>query len=79
VADLLGAADREAAVGGDLARRMPIVRCASVPDGQTSGAAQTDAYSRAFFVIGLICLTGAVLALLLRSGKPTLSAPVAAY
>jgi hypothetical protein len=50
-----------------------------VPDGQTSGAAQTDAYSRAFFVIGLICLTGAVLALLLRSGKPTLSAPVAAY
>jgi EmrB/QacA subfamily drug resistance transporter len=44
---------------------------------QTAGAAQTDAYSQAFFVIGLICFAGAVLALFLRSGKPTGGAVVA--
>lgn len=37
-----------------------------------TGMAQTDAYSQAFFVVGLICLAGAVLAaVFLRSGKPT--------
>jgi EmrB/QacA subfamily drug resistance transporter len=45
---------------------------------QTAGAAQTDAYSQAFFAIGLICLAGAVLALFLRSGKPS-SKPVVAH
>ena len=36
-----------------------------------TGMAQTDAYSQAFFVVGLICLTGAVLAaVFLHSGKP---------
>jgi EmrB/QacA subfamily drug resistance transporter len=44
---------------------------------QTAGAAQTDAYGQAFFVIGLICFAGAVLALFLRSGKPTGAAVVA--
>jgi phosphotransferase system glucose/maltose/N-acetylglucosamine-specific IIC component len=43
-----------------------------------AGAAQTDAYSQAFFAIGLICLAGAVLALFLRSGKPS-SKPVVAH
>ena len=38
---------------------------------QVTGSAQTDAYSQAFFVIGLICFAGAVLALFLRSGRPT--------
>jgi EmrB/QacA subfamily drug resistance transporter len=45
---------------------------------QMAGAAQTDAYSQAFFAIGLICLAGAVLALFLRSGKPS-SKPVVAH
>jgi EmrB/QacA subfamily drug resistance transporter len=44
---------------------------------QTAGAAQTDAYSNAFFAIGLICFAGAVLALFLRSGKPAGPAAVA--
>jgi EmrB/QacA subfamily drug resistance transporter len=38
---------------------------------RTSGIAQASAYSQAFFVIGLLCLAGAVLALFLRGGKPT--------
>src|SRR4051794_23536803 len=47
---------------------------------QVSGSAQTDAYSQAFFVIGLICFAGAVLALFLRSGRPTRgSSPAVAH
>jgi EmrB/QacA subfamily drug resistance transporter len=47
---------------------------------QMSGAAETDAYGQAFLVIGLICLGGAALALLLRSGRPTPgSTPVTAH
>jgi hypothetical protein len=38
---------------------------------QVTGSAQTDAYSQAFLVVGLICLGGAVLALFLPSGRPT--------
>jgi len=38
---------------------------------RTSGIAQAGAYSQAFFLIGLLCLGGAVLALFLRGGKPT--------
>jgi EmrB/QacA subfamily drug resistance transporter len=38
---------------------------------QVMGSAQTDAYSQAFLVVGLICLGGAVLALFLPSGRPT--------
>jgi hypothetical protein len=44
---------------------------------QLSGAAQTDAYSQAFLVVGVLCLVGAVLALFLRSGKPAAKAVVA--
>ena len=43
---------------------------------QMQGMAQTDAYSHAFFTIGLICLAGAVFALFLRSRKPD-AAPAA--
>jgi EmrB/QacA subfamily drug resistance transporter len=47
---------------------------------QVTGSAQTDAYSQAFFVIGLICFAGAVLALFLRSGRPTRgSSPAVAH
>lgn len=38
---------------------------------QVTGIAQTAAYSRAFFAIGLICFAGAFFAVFLRSGKPT--------
>jgi EmrB/QacA subfamily drug resistance transporter len=44
---------------------------------QVAGTAQTDAYSQAFLVIGVLCFAGAVLALFLRSGKPAGAAVVA--
>lgn len=37
---------------------------------QTAGAAQTYAYSQAFFIVGLISFAGAVLALFLPAGRP---------
>lgn len=46
---------------------------------QLTGIAQTDAYSRAFFAIGLICFAGAFLALFLRSGKPTSGSTAVAH
>lgn len=46
---------------------------------QMTGAALTDAYSQAFFVIGLICLAGAVLAFFLRGGKPAPGTSVMAH
>ena len=47
---------------------------------QTAGAAQVDAYSQAFFVVGCLALAGAVLALFLRGGKPEPGAgPVVAH
>ncbi len=47
---------------------------------QTTGVAQAQAYSQAFFVIGLICFGGAVLALFLRTTRAAPgSAPVMAH
>jgi hypothetical protein len=44
-----------------------------------TGAAQTDAYSEAFLVVGLICLAGVVLAAFLPSGRPTSGSSTGAH
>ena len=46
---------------------------------QTAGAAQTDAYSQAFFVVGCLALAGAALALFLKPGKPAPGSAVVAH
>jgi len=45
---------------------------------RTAGIAQAEAFSQAFFVIALLCFTGAVLALFIPSGRPETGSSAAA-
>jgi hypothetical protein len=77
VAGAQGLADRSGLLGEYAGDPQIAAMQAQGPTGllglyqRTSGIAQADAYSQAFFVIGLVCFAGAFLALFLRSGRST--------